>query len=81
MDEIVSMTMESIEETLQLNGTDFAFEIISYEFTKAGPNRDIAVKSAVLVTNLTTEKNQEWTCVTHFVKTPKFFKISETECN
>ncbi|WP_374076382.1 hypothetical protein [Bdellovibrio bacteriovorus] len=81
MDEIVIMTLESVEETLGLpSSSEFPFTVTSQDFTKAAPSRDLAVKTELFVTN-ENGTNQEWTCVTQFVKTPKFFKVSETDCN
>lgn len=80
MDEIVIMTSESIEATLGLNQSGLNYEITYQDFIKAAPGRDLAVLSKVLVTNSYNQENQEWTCVTQFVKTPKFFEVSETEC-
>lgn len=81
MDEIVIMTLESVESTLGLAGSpEFPFTVTYQDFTKAAPGRDLAVKTEIVVPNQD-GTNQEWTCVTQFVKTPTFFKVSETDCN
>ena len=82
MDEIVIMTQESIAQTLNLaGGLEHTIQFVSQDFVKANPYRDLAVETKVLVTNVPTIQKHEWTCVTQFVKTPKFFEVSETNCN
>lgn len=80
MDEIVMMTLQSVSTTLGVNHDEISVKVTSQDFTKAAPQRDLALKSILLLTNVNTQENQEWTCVTQFVKTPKFFEVSETEC-
>ncbi|MBV2167191.1 MAG: hypothetical protein KUL82_00680 [Bdellovibrio sp.] len=80
IDEIVIMTTESVEETLNLLNGDQTYEITSQDFTTAAPGNELAVETQLVVRNMHTGRNQEWTCVTQFVKTPKFFEVSETVC-
>lgn len=77
MDEIVIMTMESVEQTLDLNSV-YSYQITKQDFVRAAALRDLAVQTDLVVTR--DGKNQEWTCVTQFVKTATFFKVSETDC-
>lgn len=80
MDEILIMTDESIQQTLNLHEEGLTYQILSQDFTKAAPDRDLAIKSELIVLNGARNSTQQWTCATQFVKTPKFFKVSETEC-
>ena len=81
MDEIVIMADESIYQTLNLTyGGDDQVEFHQRGFVQAEPFRDLAVETKLTVTNVPTMNKQEWTCATQFVKTPKFFKVSETFC-
>lgn len=80
MDEILIMTDESIQQTLGLYESGFDYQIISQDFTKAAPERDLAIKTELIVRNGARNSTQQWTCATQFVKTPTFFKVSETEC-
>ena len=80
MDEILIMTDESIQQTLGLYEAG-AYQVTSQDFTKAAPERDLAIKTELILRSEPRNAAQQWTCVTQFVKTPKFFKVSETECN
>ncbi|GEM_PF-1731381 len=80
MDEIVIMTTESVEQSLGLLDPNVTYQITSQDFTKAAVARDLAVKTELVVTKVDSGKSQEWTCVTQFVKTPRFFEVSETDC-
>lgn len=80
MDEILIMTEESIQQTLNLQNPDVVYQIMEQDFTKAAPERDLAIRSDLLVLTEAKNSTQQWTCVTQFVKTPRFFKVSETEC-
>ncbi|KYG68896.1 hypothetical protein AZI87_06615 [Bdellovibrio bacteriovorus] len=80
IDEIVIMTTESVEETLDLWNTDKTYEITYQDFTTPDQGFDLAVKTKLNVKNVRESQNQEWTCVTQFVKTPRFFDVSKTDC-
>lgn len=79
IDDILIMTEESIQATLGLYSPERAYEISEQDFTKAAPGMDLAIRSNVTVFSRT-NNTEQWTCVTQFVKTPKFFGVSKTEC-
>lgn len=79
IDEILIMTDESIQQTLGLYEPG-AYEVTDQDFTKAAAERDLAIKTELIELRGPRNAAQQWTCVTQFVKTPKFFKVSETEC-
>ena len=80
MDDILIMTEESIQQTLLLIDPALTYEVTAQDFTKAADDRDLAIKSDLMVLDTSRHSTQQWTCVTQFVKTAKFFKVSETEC-
>jgi hypothetical protein len=80
MDDILIMTEESIQYAIRVNDPNMTYEIIAQDFTKAAAERDLAIKTDLHVTNGARNRTEQWTCVTQFVKTPKFFKVSETDC-
>lgn len=81
IDEIQIMTTEDVEFTLNLwNRPEVSYEITYQNFTAPTAGHDLAVETK-LVTKDPNQGNQEWTCVTQFVKTPRFFKISKTVCH
>lgn len=78
VDEIGIMAMEDSEFTLGLNAS-MNYEMTYQNFTTPLQGMDLAVKTEFTVQNSDGTK-QVWTCVTQFVKTPKFFNISKTDC-
>ncbi|WP_347355804.1 hypothetical protein [Bdellovibrio sp.] len=81
VDEIQIMTTEDVEFTLNLwNTPGRTYEITYQNFTQASEGHDLAVETKLIVTNAG-QGNQEWTCVTQFVKTPRFFEITKTVCH
>ncbi|WII72754.1 hypothetical protein QJS83_02575 [Bdellovibrio sp. 22V] len=80
IDEIVIMTTESVEETLSLLDADKTYQITYQDFTTPDQGYDLAVQTKLNVRNVHSGRNQEWTCVTQFVKTPRFFDVSKTDC-
>lgn len=51
-------------------------EVLNQSFTEAEPAASLATKTVFAVQG----ESQKWTCVSQFVKTPEFFKVSKTEC-
>lgn len=80
IDEIQIMTTEDVEFTLNLWQNRESYQITYQNFTTPTEGHDLAVKTELVVKN-PNQGNQEWTCVTQFVKTPRFFEITKTVCH
>ncbi|CAE81184.1 hypothetical protein AB1A81_17560 [Bdellovibrio bacteriovorus] len=80
VDEIQIMTTEDVEFTLNLWQNRASYQITYQNFTTPSEGHDLAVQTK-LVVNMPNQGNQEWTCVTQFVKTPRFFEITKTVCH
>ncbi|MGE5086432.1 MAG: hypothetical protein ACM3MG_09050 [Bacillota bacterium] len=79
--ELSALATADVEDTLDLLDLDYRYKIVSQDFGEKTEGSDIAVQTIVKVQNLITGQTKEWTCVTQFVKTPKFFDIFSTICN
>ncbi|UOF00481.1 hypothetical protein ACES2L_15815 [Bdellovibrio bacteriovorus] len=78
VDEIGIMAMEDAEFTLGLNAF-MNYEVTYQDFTTPEKEHDLAVKTEITLNKVDGTKHV-WTCVTQFVKTPKFFEITKTDC-
>lgn len=79
--EVMILTEESIAKTLNLSDAqELNTEYSKHQLVEPNMGHDVAVLSTVIILNVTTMTNQEWTCLTQFVKTSTFFKVSETNC-
>lgn len=80
MDTLILMADNSILQTLQnQSGEIVTFEVLQRDFVKAEACRDLALRTDIII--LQSPHKREWTCVSQFVKTAKFFEVSETVCN
>lgn len=80
MNEVVILSLESIEQKLGLDSAAHQYQVLHQEFTTTKIDAGLAVQTQLVVTHILGGTTQQWTCVTQFVRTARFFEVLKTEC-
>ncbi|MGZ3775235.1 MAG: hypothetical protein ACXVCY_03745 [Pseudobdellovibrionaceae bacterium] len=78
--EVAIMATESVEENLFLNDGDHSYQITSQDLATPEENANFAIETKVTIRSIHSGRTENWTCLTQFIKTAEFFKVSKTDC-